>query len=107
MNRGFHMAPRPPRSGRPGEAVAPLDIPRSGQAGARLDIPLAEALDPDQRDGVAVGTDGEANAVTGRHARGIERRGRATDGHHLHGPHAEARDGLVANEDEIGRGAGD
>ena len=93
------MAPRAPN--------APVDIARSGQGMAHLDIPLAETLDPDQADGIAVGADGQPDAVTGAHARGIERRGRAADGHHFHGAHAEAGDRLVANEDEIGRGAGD
>jgi hypothetical protein len=102
--------PRYPRSGRPGKAVASLDIPRSGRPGkavAAFDVPLAHPLDPDKGDGVAVGADGEADAVTGGHARGVQRCGRAAHGHHFHGAHAEAGNGLVANEDEIGRGTGD
>lgn len=48
-------------------------------------------------------TDRELHAVARSERDRIEEGGRRGDGHQLHGTHAERRDGLVANEDQVRR----
>src|SRR5207244_2006862 len=86
--------------------LRPSDLtdPRVATRGAGRS-PLA--LDPDEADLVAGGPHGAPHAIAGRDACGVERRGRAAHGHHLHGPHAERGDGLMADQQEVGGGAGD
>lgn len=65
------------------------------------------ALDPKKDEPLAILADGHTNAVAGLEAESVDLGGRDGDGHLLHGRHAERRDDLVADEDEVRRGAGD
>jgi len=66
-----------------------------------------QARDAEQDEAVAVLADGESDAVAGHERERVDLRGCDGHGHLLHRGHAEGGDGLVADEDEIGGGAGD
>ena len=52
-------------------------------------------------------TDGKLDAVAGLRAHGVQQRRLGGDRHQLHGAHPEPPDGVVADEDEVRRGARD
>ena len=65
------------------------------------------AHDPDENEVVALRPHGEAHAVAWLQPKLGELLGRDADGHRLHGTHAEAGDGFVTDEQEVGGGSGD
>jgi hypothetical protein len=60
-------------------------------------------LDAEQDELLALLADRELHAITRRGRDGIEQGRRRGDGHELHGAHAEGRDGLVANQEQVRR----
>src|SRR2546425_740567 len=66
-----------------------------------------EALDAEQDDLIVLLTDGQLDAVPGLWAHGIQQRRLGRDRHQFHGAHPEPLDGVVADENEIRRGARD
>jgi hypothetical protein len=67
----------------------------------------AHALDPDERQRVAVLSDSQPDPLSRHEGGAVEDRRRAANGHHLHGPHAKTGHRLMTHEEEVGSGAGD
>ncbi len=76
-------------------------VRRLAGAGSRAS---RQPLDPEQAHLVALGPDGQLDAVAGARVQGVEQRGVGGHGHQLHGLHAERRHRGVANEEQVGRG---
>ena len=68
---------------------------------------MLSPLDAEEHEAVTVLADGEADAVARRERERVDLGGCDGHGHLFHRGHAEGGDGLVADEDEIGGGAGD
>jgi len=66
-----------------------------------------EALDAEQDELIVLLTDGQPDAVAGLRAHGVQQRRLGRDRHQFHGAHPEPLDGVVADENEIRRGARD
>jgi len=66
-----------------------------------------EALDAEQDELIVLLTDGQLDAVAGLRAHGVQQRRLGGDRHQLHGAHPEPLDSVVADENEIRRGARD
>lgn len=67
----------------------------------------ADGVDPDEGELVVHRPDCEPDAVARPGPARVEERGVSVDRHQLHRPHAEGGDSVVADEDHVGRGAGD
>ena len=64
-------------------------------------------LDPEEHQPIVPLPDGELEAISRFRCDGIEQRRLGGNRHQLHGAHAEPGDGLVAHDDQIGRGPRD
>ncbi|OLC15896.1 MAG: hypothetical protein AUH29_06800 [Candidatus Rokubacteria bacterium 13_1_40CM_69_27] len=78
-----------------------------GLSGQRAAQRSADGLDPDEGELVVHPPDCEPHAVARPGPARLEERGVSVDRHHLHRPHAEGGDGVMADEDHIGGGTGD
>src|SRR4029453_9879036 len=63
-------------------------------------------LDPEKNELIALLANGELHAVSRLRGDRIRESPRGGDRHQFHRAHAERRDGLVAQEDQVGRRAG-
>ena len=76
-------------------------------AGSPTRVDSGELFDPDQDELIVALAHRELDPIAGFRADWIQERRARGDRHEIHGVHAERRDGIMANEQHVGSGAGD